>query len=175
MTALSSGAPPAAAGRLPALLSVRGRPDVPPGASHLVGLGTGADPDLLRHAVKLGTAAYPAGDAPAGGPWSRWLVWLGDARPPGPPSHWRFGRLDGGDGLLLPLGGGPEWTVTVDGGGRTVVADGQGPRWAELPTFTGTAAPGRDWRLAGWAAAAHHEQRLVGGARQAVLIVRAAA
>ncbi|GGK05374.1 hypothetical protein GCM10010123_39040 [Pilimelia anulata] len=161
---------------LPRLAAVQEVADVPAGASHLVGLGEGADPDLLRHAVKIGTAEYPDPDAPAGGPWTKWLVWLGDARPPGPPSHVRFGRLAAGDpaGIIVPAaGGGLPWTVTVDGGGRTIVADRQGPRWAEFPLHTGAPVDDAQWRLGGWTAAAHHEQRLAGGDRQRVLIVRA--
>jgi len=150
---------------------------VPAGASHLVGLGRDEAPDLLRHAVKIDTVATPEIDALPGDVWTRWLVWLGAARPPGPPSHLRFGRLDGGEpaGLLLPYTGGAPLTIGYDAGRRTVVTDQSGPRWQEVACYTGQPVAEQDWRLAGWTAAIHHEQRLApSGLTQSVLIVRSA-
>jgi hypothetical protein len=166
-----------------ALRAVRDPLGVPADATHLVGLSNGSGADQLRHAVKVDRVAAPAADAPPGTAWTRWLVWLGDARPPGPPSHLRFGRLQDGSpaGVLLPYTGpdtGPEavLTVTADADGLTVVAGTAGARWHEQPLYTGQPVADPSWRLAGWFAAPHHRQVPVAGrgTAQTVLIVRPA-
>lgn len=160
---------------------------VPAGATHLVALGDGSGADQLRHAVKVDRVAEPTADAPSGPAWTRWLVWLGDARPPGPPSHLRFGRLGDGSpaGILLPYAD-PDrlqvadpraaLTVTADADGPAVVADARGARWYEHPLYTGQPVADSSWRLAGWFAALHHRQVPVtgNGPAQTVLIVHPA-
>jgi hypothetical protein len=173
--------------RVAAVRAVRHPLRVPADATHLVALGNGSGVDQLRHAVKVDRVAAPAADPPSGTAWTRWLVWLGDARPPGPPSHLRFGRLQGGSpaGVLLPYAGpqalvvagpGAALTVTADADGLAVVADAMGARWYEQPLHTGQPVADPSWRLAGWFAALHHRQVPVGGSgpAQTVLIVRPA-
>ncbi|HYN97714.1 MAG TPA: hypothetical protein VES42_28070 [Pilimelia sp.] len=160
---------------------------VPAGATHLVALGNGAGADQLRHAVKVDRVAAPTADPPSGAAWTRWLVWLGDARPPGAPSHLRFGRLRAGSpaGVLLPYAdqhgrvvADPEATLTVtaDAAGPAQVADAAGARWYEQPLYTGQPVADPSWRLAGWLAALHHRQVPAEGRgpAQTVLIVRPA-
>lgn len=175
----------------------------PPYATHLIGLddadvGAADTVDLLRHAVKLGTVAGPARDPAPGRAWTRWLVWLGAARPPGPPSHVRFGRIGTGTpaGVLLPYRPDPDpaagaagagaadadddraaLTVWGDPDGQAMVTDAHGLRWRELSTGVGPPPP-EDWHPPGWTAAAHHEQWLIGaraGHRVAILLPTAPA
>lgn len=72
-------------------------------ASHLVGLGPSASPYALRHAVKVraGGSAEPLERLliPTDESVTRWLVWLGAARPPAPPTHVRVSLVDTGPGL----------------------------------------------------------------------------
>lgn len=160
---------------------------VPANATHLVALGHGSGADQLRHAVKVDRVAVPAADSPPGNAWTRWLVWLGDARPPGPPSHLRFGHVQDGSpaGVLLPytdrtapVAAGLDTALTVTAGadGGAVVTDAEGIRWYEQPLYTGQPVADPSWRLAGWFAARHHRQVPAGGKgpAQTVLIVRPA-
>jgi hypothetical protein len=174
-------------GRVAAVRAARDPLRVPADATHLVALGNGCGADQLRHAVKVDRVAVPAADSPPGTAWTRWLVWLGDARPPGLPSHLRFGRLLGGTpaGVLLPYadphapvvaGPGDALTVTADADGLAVVADAVGARWYEQPLYTRRPVADASWRLAGWFAALHHRQVPARGRgpAQTVLIVRPA-
>ncbi len=135
-----------------------------PGASHLVGVGGDPSRYALRHAVKVGTA----------GSRTRWLVWLGDACPPQPPSHQRFGYLDGSGGVIVSTVDSALWLRVAPGpDGAVQVTGADGPAWREVQLHDGTPVPDRELRLAGLAAYPHHRQVLPGGERL-VLLVRGA-
>lgn len=194
-----TGVPPDPPGTAPAaVLAVRAAGLAAPNASHLCATGRGGDPHALRHAVKVrpgaggeavarlfATATGGTGhlDDPA---LTRWLVWLGPATPPAPPSHVRLavpdpdtdpGRLPGlaraagipaGPaagrpiaGLLLPLGEGPALLVTPDERGARVLGPG-GPVWWEVQVHDGTRLADPQLLLLGLVAEPHHRQVLPG-------------
>ncbi|GAA2529191.1 hypothetical protein GCM10010201_30470 [Pilimelia columellifera subsp. columellifera] len=97
-------------------------------------------------------------DAGPGDAWTRWLVWLGDAEPPGPPSHLRFGPLRTAEpGVLVSLSTGVRLTARRGPGGPVVVV-GPGVRWHEQQIHTGERWPDPTLRLAGLVAEPHHRQ-----------------
>jgi hypothetical protein len=161
-----------------------------PDTSHLLGPDHDEGPYALRHAVKQHPAR--AAGVPDDG-LSRWLVWLGPARPPRPPSHLRLGlagpralgvlaRLatDAGRppdpgvtlaGLLLPLAGGVPLLVVSAGPARTRVLGVDGPAWGELQVYGRLPRhPEPDLRLAGLTARPHHRQVLPAGDRPILLV-----
>jgi hypothetical protein len=142
----------------------------PQTVSHLVGPSTSDSPYALRHATKLPPrAAVGAGRwdryldelASAGDPLIRWLVWLGPAAPPAPPSHLRI-TTDGGRfaGVVLPLtGAGEPLRVDAARGGAAVSGAGE-LAWREVQEHTDPPLSIAELRLAGLRAGPHHCQIL---------------
>lgn len=187
-------APAALGAALAAVPAARAAGLAPPGSSHLCAAGPGCGPYALNHAVKIrpGTggaavarlfAAVACGAAHVDGPVARWLVWLGAAAPPDPPSHVRVAVADPQAhpgalarlarsagvaatgtpvaGVLLSLADGPALLVTPDERGA-LVRGAAGPLWREEQVHDGRPLAGPQLRLFGMVAEPHHRQVLPG-------------
>jgi hypothetical protein len=186
-------APAALDTALAAVLAARAADLAPPGSSHLCAAGPGAGPYALNHAVKIrpGTGSAAAirllarvtGAGEVAGPVIHWLVWLGTAIPPAPPSHVRVAVTDPEGhpgalarlaraagipatgtptaGLLLPLSDGPALRVTPDERGAQVLGPA-GPLWREEQVHDGRRLADPQLRLLGLVAEPHHRQVLPG-------------
>ena len=142
------------------VLSVAAAGRNPQTLSHLVGPSTSDSRYALRHATKLPPeasvdagrwAAYLAQLASAGDPLIRWLVWLGPAAPPAPPSHLRI-TTDGGRfaGAVLPLTGtGAPLRIDAAPGGAAVFDSANERVWRELQEHSGRHMSIAELRLAG--------------------------